>query len=140
MISKKTDASLLRWCTVFSMIILSCLVNKSFAQGKIFVEGVDINSRPIEYVEITAVGDGNLLSGTIAINVDYGQKAKWLDRNRITDERGNIIPFESIVAGLNYMAENGWEIMSVYTTTSYSDTTKPSETIYYLLKRKDSKK
>lgn len=127
-----------RWI-LCSVIMLSCYFGECYAQKRVFVKGVEINSQPIEYVQISGVGE--LLKSTITVKLDYGQKMKWelSESDVITDETGKPIAFESMVGALNFMSENGWEFLSLYTVLLGSDATNQSTHVHYLLRKKKEK-
>lgn len=107
-----------------------------YAQGKVLVDGVNINEQPIEYISITESGRGPV--GKIAVVVDYGQKNKFelLESRVITGDESKPMGFESLTGALNFMYQNGWEVVSIYTIIVGSDITSQKNEIYYLLRRK----
>jgi len=109
------------------LILPFLLFLSTISFGQIFVGNSDINSRPLQYIEIwdkpiKSIGKSYAL-------VDYGQKvdeenkASW----RISNRNGGPIEFNGIVDVLNYMYRNGWEIVHNKSTDGYES---------YLMKRR----
>jgi len=78
-------------------------------------------------------------STRVNIAVDFGQEVSsvWKTRNRqivLKNEDGNPIEFNSVVAGLNYMASHGWELVHAYARSP------DKEDVCYLMKRKLAEK
>ena len=53
----------------------------------------------------------------VNVSIDYGQKRKFWADQRIRDENGQVITFNSMVDALNYMGAAGWEFLQAYTVT-----------------------
>ena len=78
--------------------ILGCTL--SHAQGRTYCE---------------LVGTQNLLGKTI-VSIDFGQVSLFSD-NRMVDENGNVLKFNSMVDAMNYMGALGWEFEQAYVVT-----------------------
>lgn len=52
----------------------------------------------------------NVNSQVGSISVDYGQERLY--KSYLVDEQGKRIEFSSMIAALNYMAQQGWELVS----------------------------
>lgn len=61
------------------------------------------------------VGTQNLLGKTI-VSVDFGQVSFFSD-NRLVDENGDVLKFNSMVDAMNYMGALGWEFEQAYVVT-----------------------
>lgn len=69
-----------------------------------------------EYCEL--LGFEKFLSNKVTISVDFGQERKFWKDPRMKDEQtGKLKVFNSMVDGLNYMGENGWEFVQAYVVT-----------------------
>lgn len=77
---------------------LGCIL--SHAQGRMFCE---------------LVGMQNLLGKTI-VSVDFGQVSLFRD-NRMVDENGDVLKFNSMVDAMNYMGALGWDFEQAYIVT-----------------------
>lgn len=68
------------------------------------------------YCEITAT-QKYMNPSKIAIEVDFGQERSYWKDNRLKDEMtGKIKSFNSTMDAVNYLAEQGWELVSSYAT------------------------
>lgn len=75
------------------------------------------------------VGMQNLL-GKVIVTVDFGQTSLFSD-NRLVDENGDVLKFNSMVDAMNYMGALGWEFEQAYVVThSYG---KNSSSVYHWL-------
>ncbi len=109
------------------LILPLFLLISTISFGQIYVGKSDINTRPLQYIEIW---DKPIKSiGKSYAMVDYGQ-ASDKDNNsswRVSNRNGAPIEFNGLVDVLNYMYRNGWEIMHNKTTDGYES---------YLMKRR----
>jgi hypothetical protein len=76
------------------------------------------------------VGTTQLFSTKVTITIDYGQERSFWDENRMTDENGDVIKFNSLVDALTFMNGLGWEFVSAYPMISGQGTC-----YHYLMKR-----
>ena len=88
------------------------------AQGKIYCE---------------LVGTQRLLSTKVTVEVDFGQQSKFINinDNRLVDEKGQVVVFNSMVDAMNYMGELGWEFEQAYVVTFGSGSS--SSSVYHWL-------
>ena len=86
------------------------------AQGKIYCE---------------LVGTQRLLSTKVTVEVDFGQQSKFFSDNRLVDEKGQVVVFNSMVDAMNHMGELGWEFEQAYVVSSGSGTS--SSNVYHWL-------
>ncbi|MFT4667865.1 MAG: hypothetical protein ACI9XB_004839 [Gammaproteobacteria bacterium] len=88
------------------------------ASAQVFVNKVDVNSRPVQYVEIWE--KFNKENGKILTMLDYGQQDDLKDRAGkllfVTNQKGQYLEFNSMVDALNFMFRNGWEVMHAKTS------------------------
>ena len=83
---------------LIACVTLGCIL--SHAQGRTYCE---------------LVGTQNLLGKTI-VSVDFGQVSLFRD-NRMVDENGDVLKFNSMVDAMNYMGALGWEFEQAYVVT-----------------------
>ena len=86
------------------------------AQGKIYCE---------------LVGTQRLLSTKVTVEVDFGQQSKFFSDNRLVDEKGQVVVFNSMVDAMNHMGELGWEFEQAYVVTFGSGSS--SSSVYHWL-------
>ena len=72
------------------------------AQGKVYCE---------------LLGTQALLSKKVTVEIDFGQSTKFFSDNRLVDENGKVIVFNSMVDAMNYMGTLGWEFEQAYVVT-----------------------
>jgi hypothetical protein len=95
-----------------------------------FVGDKPLSEINVDYIQIEEVS--RMLSSKSFIEVDYGQNIKLLDRNeRIKDEKGNDIEFNSMVDALNFLSKYGYEFLTII---PISDPAVPR--VRYILKKK----
>ena len=83
------------------------------------------------FCDIVSARSPGLLNSKITISVDFGQRTKLLDDNRMRDPRsGQLIIFNSIVDALNFMSAQGWELVQVYVEVCESTSSS-----HYLMKK-----
>lgn len=100
------------------------------AHAAIVVNGVDINKLDIKYCQL--LSKGKMLSTKVKIIVDYGQKQKLFGKvQKIEDSDGKSKKFNSPIDALNFMANNGWELVDSYFLTSGK-----SNVLHFLFKKK----
>lgn len=83
------------------------------------------------YCEI--VGTMKILSGKVSVSVDFGQQSYFKD-NRLVDENGDIMTFNSMVDAMNYMSTLGWEFEQAYVVTIGAGNTA-SDVYHWLLSK-----
>ena len=84
-----------------------------------------------EYVYCEIVGTAKLFSSKLDVYISYGQSIGWFKDNRIRNENGETIKFNSMIDAMNYMGERGWEFIQAYTVS-----TSNQLVYFYVLKRK----
>jgi hypothetical protein len=62
------------------------------------------------------VGTQKLLTGKVVVQVDFGQQSYGKD-NRLVDDKGEVMTFNSMVDAMNYMSKLGWEFEQAYVVT-----------------------
>ena len=63
------------------------------------------------------VGQSNGFTPKVKISIDYGQEMKFGSDNRLVDESGQVIKFNSMIDALNYMGSKGWNFEQAYAIT-----------------------
>jgi hypothetical protein len=110
-------------------VLLAFLLPLCFAlSAQIYVDGIRLDlSNSSAYMEVVALRKEK--DGRYHFVADYGQTqdADLTKGDFLTDEKNNRYEFRSMVDGLNFLYENGWEVHEIYV---YNDLRR------YLLKRK----
>lgn len=70
----------------------------------------------------TVVATPRLLSSRVTIDIDYGERRSIWKDNRLKDEGGKVIKFNTVVDALNYMGENGWQLVNAFPVTTGNNT------------------
>lgn len=70
-----------------------------------------------KFVYCEVLGFEKLLSTKVTIQVEFGQKLKMFADNRMKDENGKPIVFNSMIDALNFMGKQGWEFVQAYVVT-----------------------
>lgn len=85
------------------IVLLLFISTASFAQDNTKVE---------QYCEVVATA--RLLSNKVTIDIDYGeQRSIWKD-NRLKDENGKLIKFNSVIDAINYLGKNEWKLVNAF--------------------------
>ncbi|MCS7036212.1 MAG: hypothetical protein RMJ33_06845 [Saprospiraceae bacterium] len=80
--------------------------------AQLYVEGTLLSpSNTGAYIEVTPL---RRTDGTYHMGVDYGQTRGRRPHDCLTDNKGRRYEFRSAVDGLNFLHENGWEVVVVY--------------------------
>lgn len=66
-----------------------------------------------KFVYCTIIATEKFLSNKVNIELDFGQKMKYFADNRLKDEKGKAIVFNTNVDAMNYMGKQGWEFSQV---------------------------
>lgn len=88
-----------------------------------------------KYVYCEIVGTGKLLSTKVTIEVDFGQATKLWSNNRLVDENGKAIKFNSMVDAMNWMGNDGWEFVQAYAISAGG-----GQNVYHWLLKKEISK
>ncbi len=109
---------------VLTLALLFFAVN-SFAQDTEKVE---------QYCKVVVTG--RMLSTKVVISVDYGEeRSVWKD-NRLKNEDGKLVKFNSEIDALNYLGKQGWKLVNAYPIA----TTANSTPVYHYVFRKEFSK
>lgn len=92
-----------------TMLTLALLAQSLIASAQIFVEGVKIEpSNTGQYIELDPLFRED---GRCTFRVDFGQSNPKEDF--VTDQNGRRYDFRSLVDGLNFFYEEGWEVAQI---------------------------
>lgn len=70
-------------------------------------------SQEPKYVYCQIVATEKFLSNKVNVELDFGQKMKYFADNRLKDEKGKAIVFNTNVDAMNYMGKQGWEFSQI---------------------------
>lgn len=90
---------------------------------------ISANAQSKIYCEL--LGTRQFLSKKVTISIDFGQQTKLFSDNRMVDENGNVIVFNSMIDAMNYMGNLGWEFEQAYVVTVGSGSS--SSLVYHWL-------
>lgn len=84
------------------------------------------------YAELLGFQKG-LFSNKVTIRVDLGQSVSYWKQNdmKLVDQNGKDVVFNSMVDGMNYMSERGWEFVQAYVVT------EGNQNVYHWLMTKE---
>ena len=92
-------------------------------------------ARVEQYCEVVATA--RLLSNRVTVDIDYGEtRSIWKD-NRLKDENGKLIKFNTLVDALNYLGRNGWKLVNAFPINSTSNS---APVYHYVFKKEFLKK
>ena len=115
-----------------------CLLLSLKASAQVYVNQININELPIVYCQLTGVSnERDLIRQDADVWIDYGQRSPYQTRNKIAGADRKMLRFNSVVAALNFMIANGWELVSLHVT---SEEDGDSDQFIYLLKKKTEPK
>ncbi len=100
------------------VLFLAIVFSTQFVFSQVFVDDQNINELDIKYVQLIGVNT-SMFGVKIKVFVDYGQKAKFMKADGIKDATGTVIKFNSMIAALNFMNNNGWSFVN-YTEAMFS--------------------
>ena len=80
----------------------------------------------------TVIATPRLLSSRVTIDIDYGERRSMWKDNRLKDEDGRVKKFNTVVDALNYMGNEGWQLVNAFPYTNGGNT----YTYHYTLKKK----
>ena len=82
------------------LMAAACICGFAGAQQKVYCE---------------LLGQGKLFSSKVTVTVDFGQD-QW-QNNKLVDENGKKIVFNSMIDAMNFMGKLGWEFEQAYVIT-----------------------
>ena len=96
-----------------------------------YIGDVPLRDVQSEYIEVTA--GGSMLRKGINAYIDYGQESEpYTNKDHVlTDNYGKPMEFKSNIHVLNYMQEQGYELIEIYVIPS-----ETSGSAYFVLRKK----
>ena len=96
----------------------------SFANAQ-YVNETPIGALDVEYIRVWS-DSGPLLSSKITVRVDWGQGGRT---PQITDDRRRVVSFNGMIAVLNMLSKEGFELMEIVRDS------KDENEIFYLRRK-----
>lgn len=118
----------------FSFLFFSVI-----AAAQVVVDGVNINE--LEEVKICqVVASGRMFSNKVVITIDYGQQIRWASTkgSQVKDKDGKLKVFNSVIAVLNHMENNGWAYIDAQVVTIPGGMGGNQNVYHYLFRKKDT--
>lgn len=114
-----------------SIFLIAILFFSVFNLKSQTVNDIPIKDIDVEYILI--VGNTNILNNKVTVFIDFGQENKSFsyNDNRIKDENGQVMKFNSMIDALNFFSKNGYEFINAYAVTMQN-----ANVYHYLLKKK----
>lgn len=88
----------------------------------------------MQYFYCEIVGTQKMLSNKVTVNIDFGQVKRFASDQRLRDNKGEVIVFNSMVDALNWMGARGWEFVQAYVLTV------SNQNVYHWLLKKSTNK
>lgn len=111
--------------TKFLFIVLFLIGSLAAAHAQ-YVDNKPISELDADYVIIWS-DSGPILSSKITVRIDYGQGGRV---PQITDDRRRVVSFNGMIAAINMMSKNGYELDRIVRDPK-------NDTDYYYMKRRD---
>ncbi|RMD68311.1 MAG: hypothetical protein D6818_11695 [Bacteroidetes bacterium] len=115
-------------------LILTALLVGGLAQlatAQILIEGEDIRTLPVHYIEI--VGQSNIWGTKVRIQVDFGQKYGHWGLDKLTGPDGKPLKLNTMMEALNLFYANGWKYLDSYIV---QETPEVQPVIHFILERR----
>lgn len=96
------------------------------------VNNVPLQELPAVYIQVSEYPD---LSSKTALHIDYGQRIDFFKTKQqalLKDERNEVMRFNSMIEGLNFLYTKGFVLYSTYTITKEGD-----ENPFFILKNEN---
>ena len=88
----------------------------------------------MQYFYCQIVGTQKMLSSKVTITIDFGQVRKFVSDQRLRNNKGEVVVFNSMVDAMNWMGARGWEFVQAYVLTV------SNQNVYHWLIKKSTKK
>ncbi len=88
-----------------------------------------------KFVYCQIIAYGRTLSNKVTVELDFGQKMQFFANNRLKDENGKVIKFNTKMDAMNYMSRQGWEFVQTYVVHIGNDTDQSSSVVYTILRK-----
>lgn len=100
-------------------------------------QSIELDS--MQYLYCQLVGKGKFMSNKVTVIVDFGQINRVWSDQRLRDENGKVITFNSMVDAMNWMGVRGWEFVQAYVITIPSGVGGVQNVYHWLLKKSTEK-
>jgi len=107
-----------RWFILFVIFAAPSLSNKVFSQQP-------------KHVYCQIIANEKFLSNKVTVELDFGQKMNFFSNNRLKDENGKTVVFNTVVDAMNYMGKRGWEFGQ--SNIMFVDNGMGSTTVVYIV-------
>jgi hypothetical protein len=97
---------------------LLVLIIVLFSYGKSFSQA---DTTKIEQY-CAVVATPRLLSSRVTIDIDYGERRSVWNDNRLKTEEGKVKKFNTVIDALNYMGNNGWQLVNAFPISTGTNT------------------
>ena len=82
-----------------------------------------------QYCEVIATP--RLLSSRVTVDIDFGDlRSIWKD-NRLKDEDGRLVKFNTVIDALNFMGKEGWKLVNAFPVLASNNT----QVYHYVFKK-----
>jgi hypothetical protein len=82
-----------------------------------------------QYCEVIATP--RLLSSRVTVDIDFGDlRSIWKD-NRLKDEDGRLVKFNTVIDALNFMGKDGWKLVNAFPIVTSNNT----QVYHYVFKK-----
>lgn len=96
-----------------------------------FISNAQDTTKVEQYCEV--ISTPRLLSNKVTIDIDYGEvRSIWKD-NRLRNEKGRLVKFNTLVDALNYMGANSWKLVNAFPAYNANN----SAPVYHYVFRKE---
>lgn len=99
------------------------------------VDGVHLDSIPSEYV-LLQFSQAGVFNSRVVMDVQFGQLDKVFSAkdSRFLGRDGKVVRFNSVIDGVNYFADAGFEFVQAY---AFAIGSPPRPVYHYLMRRSD---
>lgn len=89
----------------------------------------------MQYFYCEIIGTQKMLSNKVTVVIDFGQVNKFASDQRLRNDKGKIMVFNSMVDAMNWMGARSWEFVQAYVVTNGNN-----QNVYHWLLKKSTKK
>jgi chloramphenicol O-acetyltransferase len=103
-----------------NILIAVLILVANFCAAQVFVNQIDVNKFDYQYLEMWE--HYNKQTGKFNALIDYGQNVQKSNNNesiRMNQQNGEPMTFNSIIAILNFLHKNGWELVTIKSTGEF---------------------
>ena len=102
----------------------------AFSKGAFAQTAPVADTASYSYCELVT-NDYSPYESKFKVTIDFGKEQKWIQLQKLTDAKGEVITFHSMVDALNYMVKLKWQFVQAYTRGS------TFTNYHYILRHKD---